>query len=126
MQHAMHKTPNKFGWPACPKPARVREDIIEANEKFAVKARIQRALRVFSVIERDYVGGAFMVEELLIDAGHFRRRDEMNTEFEFGDPDEFRQQSVSDAPKKPRVNAADALTVAQQQLAHFAAPRCSS
>jgi hypothetical protein len=126
MQHSMDKAPNQLEWPARPKSARMRDDIVEADKKFAVEARTGCALRVFRVIECDYIGGTLMTEELLIDAAHFARCDQMNPKLEFREIKASGQQRAGDAPEQAGVDATDALTVVQQQFGHFAAPRCSS
>ena len=93
----MHEASNELGRAARPELARVRRDIVEADEKFTVKARIGFVRRVLGVIERNDIGGAFMAEELLIDARHFRGRDKMNAKLEFPDVKVFGQKSAGDA-----------------------------
>jgi hypothetical protein len=79
------------------------------------------------VIERDDVGGTFVVEERLVDAGHLGRANEVDGQFKLRDAELSLEDVKGDAAEQGGINPADALAVANRKRpAHLAWPRCSS
>ena len=79
------------------------------------------------MVERNHVGGAFVLKEVPIHFGHFRRTDEVDGQLEIADAKLLVENLQRDAAEQGSVDAADALAVANgERPAHFGWPRCSS
>jgi hypothetical protein len=84
-------------------------------------------LAAFAIIERQHVGGAFMSQELPIDACHRWGSHQMNAEFVLLKVELRFDQMLQDAPQQRDIHRTDPLPVAQtERLCHLAFPRCSS
>src|SRR5260221_7232311 len=79
------------------------------------------------VIEGDDIRCAFVVEEGFVEAGDFRRTDEMNGQIEMPGRQQVFQQRGDNAAEQRQINGAEPLAIAQAEpAAHWPLPRCSS
>jgi hypothetical protein len=119
MQDAVDEVADNLGLPGGAKALRLQNGFVHADEEFPGDFGsgvwgLGSGVSKFRVVEGNYVGGAFMLEKLLVDAGHFRRGDEGEAEFGIFDLRQFLQQRDANLTKQAEVDWSVLLTIVNQ------------
>src|ERR1035438_2418294 len=87
------------------------------------RARTGQARRLsyfFGVVEGNDIGRAFVLQEALVETGHFGGGDEVNAQIKASIGLRFPEQRLHDTPQQAQVDAASAVAVAKRQSAAHA------